>query len=312
MQKFLFVLLVMAVLARFAFSGESVMNWKIENDETWVKEKVEPWLKDNPKWKWEKAHPFVADGLVVTASNDFEDDDAKALLDLPDLKYLSMMHATKLTDAGMKEIAKVKTLEILDIRVCNALTDEGLTAIGTLPNLRILICNTPKATDRGIKELNNSTNLGMLIMNNIAEVTDEGILGLSGLVRMEDWGFSGNSKITDAGLQVLANYPEMKLLVLRGTGWTGADVPWEKMPKLKDCYFDTSSSISDAGIERLAKQNTVETLGISGAAKVTDVGATSLATMSKLKSLSIQRTGITAEGKAKIKAALPDCKVYDE
>ena len=152
----------------------------------------------------------------------------------------------------------------------------------------------------------------MLIMNGISEVTDEGILSLSGLTRMEDWGFSGNNKITDAGLQVLGNYPEMKLLVLRGTAWTGADVPWEKMSKLKDCYFDTSSGISDAGLEKMAKQDTLATLSMSGATKVTDTGADAIATMSKLKTLSIRGCdGITAEGKAKIKAALPECKIYE-
>src|SRR5437868_6633691 len=80
---------------------------------------------------------------------------------------------TKVTDAGLKELKEVKSLQTLYLSV-TAVTDAGLKELKELKNLQTLYLNGTKVTDRGLKELKDLKNLRTLEVAFTA-VTDAGV-----------------------------------------------------------------------------------------------------------------------------------------
>ena len=74
------------------------------------------------------------------------------------------MQDTKITDAGLKEVAKLKQLTSLNLYCSkipsSQITDAGLMEVGTLTNLTMLnLDGQKKITDEGLKELAKLTKL---------------------------------------------------------------------------------------------------------------------------------------------------------
>ena len=59
---------------------------------------------------------------------------------LPNLRLLDMQEMYELTDASLQVIAKMKSLEELDISNCCGFTNEGLIYLTQLPCLKALCC----------------------------------------------------------------------------------------------------------------------------------------------------------------------------
>ena len=78
-------------------------------------------------------HGTAMDAAGLKAS----DADLKDLIEIPDLRYLSL-YGSEITDTGLKELAKLKHLKELDLRFCKQLTDAGVTElIKALPGVPI-------------------------------------------------------------------------------------------------------------------------------------------------------------------------------
>ena len=71
--------------------------------------------------------------------------------DLAKVPYLNLSN-TKITDAGLKEMAKFKNLKILDLS-STQITDAGLKELAKLQNLGILELYSTKITGVGVAEL---------------------------------------------------------------------------------------------------------------------------------------------------------------
>jgi len=62
------------------------------------------------------------------------------------------LNSTKVTDAGLREIAGLKSIQSLELTQ-TAITDEGLQSLGALPKLNCLKLYGAKTTEKGRAKL---------------------------------------------------------------------------------------------------------------------------------------------------------------
>jgi len=83
---------------------------------------------------------------------------------------------TKITDAGLKDIAKLQNLTNLSL-YATQITDAGLKGVAKLQKLILLNLDDTKITDAGLKEVAKLQKLGWLSLCN-TEITDAGVAEL--------------------------------------------------------------------------------------------------------------------------------------
>ena len=94
--------------------------------------------------------PQTAFGLDLHNTS-VSDAGLKELAGLKSLRALDL-HFTQVTDAGLKEMANLKRLEALSLSL-PGITDVGLKELAALKSLQLLDLDDTKATDAGVKEL---------------------------------------------------------------------------------------------------------------------------------------------------------------
>jgi internalin A len=101
------------------------------------------------------------------------------LKELAKLKNLTTLHlaGTEFTDDWLKELAKFKDLTALDLSGTKV-TDAGLKELATLNNLTALDVSETRITNAGLNELSMLKNLKRLYLSE-TQITDAGLKGLS-------------------------------------------------------------------------------------------------------------------------------------
>ena len=131
---------------------------------------------------------------------------------------LDLSHTT--TDAGLKELAGLKSLQALYI-VNAHITGAGLKELAGLKNLQTLgLTGCVGVTDAGLKELAGLKSLQALDLRQVAYVSDAGLKELAGLKNLQTLDL-GWTKVTDAGLKELAGLKSLQALYLPVTPVTG-------------------------------------------------------------------------------------------
>jgi Leucine-rich repeat (LRR) protein len=133
-----------------------------------------------------------------------------------DLAKVTMLalRSTKITDAGLKEIAKLQKLEILNLSDTK-ITDAGLKEIAKLQKLEILYLNFTKITDAGLKDIVKLQQLTHLSLR-YTKITDAGLKEIAKLQELTGLWLNGTD-ITDAGLMDAAKLQKLIHLNLDGT-----------------------------------------------------------------------------------------------
>ena len=198
-----------------------------------------------------------------------------------DVPFALDLAASDVMDAGLKELAPLKGLVLLNLRQTKV-TDAGLKELTALKNLAALYLYSTKVTDAGVKELVQLKNLTLLDLDS-TKVTDVGLKELTQLKKLTTLGL-GVTKVSDAGLKELAGHESLKELFLFGT------------------------PVTDAGLKELTRLNRLTTLELTYT-KVTDVGLKELAQLKNLTSLDLHKTQVTDAGVAELQKALPKCKI---
>ena len=85
----------------------------------------------------------------------------KEMAPLKGLQSLDLA-GTQVTDAGLKQLADLKGLLKLNLRVCQGVTDAGLKELAPLKRLQSLDIGFTRVTDVGLKELANLKGLETL------------------------------------------------------------------------------------------------------------------------------------------------------
>ncbi|MHC4639336.1 MAG: leucine-rich repeat domain-containing protein, partial [Planctomycetota bacterium] len=255
------------------------------------------------------------------------------IAELHSLKGLYFQGRNQVTNAGLRHLAKLTSLEELAL-VSEQVDDAGLVYLAKLPKLRYLqLLGNSIFSDAGMVHLKDIPNLRILDISVLRQITDEGLANLAGCTQLERINFHWNKNITDKGVSYLATMPSLKMIDLRHAHITDAglahlaeiksleylDLPSEsvtdkglgylgQLTNLKHLrmpsphYVDPKRDkrlYTDKGLEELTKLQSLEELSLSGLG-VTDAGMSHIAKLSNLRNLNISGCLITNKGLAKL------------
>ncbi len=167
------------------------------------------------------------------------------------LKRLNL-RGTKVTDTTLEHLSGVTTLEALDVGFAQ-ITDVGLDRLTSLPNLKELVISGNKLTDVGLQALRQLTGLTSLSLGG-SQRTDSGLwsislteLGLESIItlkelrelrldgmpvsvrwleklkvlnKLERLSLQGCKRLGDETAVVLASWPSLRILDVKGTAIT--------------------------------------------------------------------------------------------
>ena len=207
-------------------------------------------------------------------------------------------------------------------------TDDDLTRIGSLPDLRKIDLSHTKISDLGLAHLRPLKNVVYLNCFYCSYITDGGVAFLKDWVNLEYLNVRGSevtsrvfehlakmknlqtldvgfSRVNDDGFDALASLEHLEELHIGGDKMTGLALPSLRLlPSLQRLDVNGSQRtdsgrwglmLTDVNVESIGALTQLESLNIGGAI-LSDVGMKALANMASLKSLDLSRMEITAQG----------------
>jgi len=212
----------------------------------------------------------------------------------------------KLTDAGLKDLKKLKGLRVLDLRD-TPITDADLKDLKELKDLEALYLDGTQITDAGLKDLKELKDLRSLWLNG-AQITDAGLKDLKEFTDLKSL-WLRNTQITDAGLKDLKELKGLQGLDLGGTRITDAGLKDLKELKNLQGLNLGLTKITDAGLKDLKELKSLDTLILTWT-QITDAGLKDLKEFKGLKRLNLSDTKITNTGLEDLRQALPKTDIY--
>src|SRR5262249_47723387 len=129
------------------------------------------------------------------------------------------INETSASDAGLKELAQLKNLELLDLQDTRV-TDAALGALAPLKKLQWLDLDRDALTDKSLRTLRE---IGLL--HTIGRAGEEGHKDPAADAEAVEWlDLSGCKRITRLGLKELARFTNLKHLDLSGTNLKEGDL----------------------------------------------------------------------------------------
>ncbi|MDR1964637.1 MAG: hypothetical protein LBQ50_12720 [Planctomycetaceae bacterium] len=210
----------------------------------------------------------------------------------PALTSLDISSNTLLTDASLKEIAKLKELVNLNMNYCN-FSEFGMMDISSLPKLSTLDI-------RGNMQIGNS-GLGYLAelpsltaLKHLSPAVDdtglEALTAVKGLTTLEIQDFN----ITDRAGTFIKQFEKLtNLIVMRCQGFGPSGLLELKGMKLNRLMLRGLPSVNDAGMEVFRELTTLKRLYLSELNSVSDAGILNLVYLKDLDTLDIWEIPIT-------------------
>jgi hypothetical protein len=165
------------------------------------------WMKDTPPKPtggylyWEPYREKVEPGAVPAFR--FHPDKEGMLATLPDpgVAFGLDFHCSPVSDSWLKKLARLKSLQSLNIGGSLVLTDAGLKELAGLKNLQALYLFYTPVSDAGLKELAGVKSLQVLDLTH-TQVTDAGLKELTGLKSLR-WLNLYETQVTATGVASL-------------------------------------------------------------------------------------------------------------
>jgi hypothetical protein len=186
------------------------------------------------------------------------------------------------TDADLVHVARLRHLKLLYLGG-GRVTDDGLKHLQKLTDLRLLILWGNPISGDGLKYLRGLKKLRHLDLSR-TQVTDSQLIGLRNLTGLERIDLPNNPQLDGSLLEYVADLPNLKDFVLRGTG------------------------ITDSALSYLKHAKNVQSLMLDRT-RVTDLGLPRLRGLSGLQSLDLTETAVTDKGIASVREWLPQASV---
>jgi hypothetical protein len=183
----------------------------------------------------------------------------------------------KVTDDGLKELKAFKHLKNLSFFFCENITDAGMKHVKELTTLETLSLTNTGVADDGIAELKGLKNLKTLYTAGSIFMTDKSAKTIGTFANLES--LTLPSTITPKGVKDLAGLKKLKSLYIGGATLSDEAVKdiADNMPQLEGLNLGTlaGNGLTDESVPHLARLKKLKTLSIIGA-KLTDTGLKSL------------------------------------
>ena len=150
---------------------------------------------------------------IFLKGNQIHDNNLKELVSLPHLTLISIDQCP-ITDQGVKEIAKVQTLESLNLFFCDNITDVSLEYLGTAKSLEDLdiSTNSKQLTGRSIHCLSELPNLEKLSLYSCVGVSDDAVESLSLLKHLVNLDIRGTLISKEGAKRLCSELPKTLIL----------------------------------------------------------------------------------------------------
>ena len=236
------------------------------------------------------AQPVAADAASAKARLDALGKEAKYKLDGEGrLAEIAIEDAAELTAEDVALFGRLGDLRSLRILNCRVLNDEMVDQLTSLKNLDTLALTNSALTDAGVEKIVQSfPNLVELDLSSNTNMTGAAMKQIASLAKLERLTLLQN-RFNDLNTRRLSKMPELRAIDLRGNMEAG-DMTLEvvgKLPQLT-ALKHRSTAVTDAGLEGLAKSETLESLLMQDFVITNDSGL-HLAKLSKLTSLEVFR-----------------------
>jgi Leucine-rich repeat (LRR) protein len=233
------------------------------------------------------------------------------------MKQLTELHldASKLTSAGIAEIAQMTQLEKLSVNGVTGFADEHLQMLAPLVNLKYLDLTGSYVSDNGLLYLQPFTELEVLKMAKMQGVRGAGLKELmmkhKGLPHIQQLTVYDNPYLS---IEAYEGISRMKTLVsldvgaanCTNTAFLGAIPPLKNLEALS---VHENDALSDPAMAALPKMKKLKGLYLQNNKYISDAAVPMFTKVKTLESLTILNTAITPTGAQKIKSKLKDCKI---
>jgi len=250
-----------------------------------------------------RAFPNLVD-LDLSSNTNMTGAALKWISGLERLERLGLLQ-NRFNDLNTRRLAKLQSLEVLDLRGNMEAGDMTLDVLGKLPKLRALKHRSTAVTDDGIERLAAGKSLTALLLQDFA-ITDAAGPALGRIGTLESLEIFRCQGLGSDGVLALAPLEKLGRLTLRDLpemGDAGLAVLAD-LTSLERLTLHELASVGDEGLRHLAAVKGLEVLDIWSLPKMTDATIDVIAALPALKELSIRETGVTDAGLAKL-AALP-------
>ncbi|MDO4570006.1 MAG: hypothetical protein Q4D38_06475 [Planctomycetia bacterium] len=227
---------------------------------------------------------------------------------MPKLRNLVLLYGN-FDDSALAELAPIKTLRLLDVRGCSAVTDAGLEVLKGLPNLIVVKLRCTAVTNMGIQNVEGKS-LKTFDIEDSQTFSDEAIPLLAAMKdSLQEIIIMRCIAVSDNGIKLLGECTNMRKMNLRGN-YIGGDAleACKNMPNL-NLLIVSETFVDDSGVAHLENLTKLETLDLWNTL-ISDAAAESIAKITSLKKLSVVGTQISDAGVAQI-ATLPNLESLD-
>ena len=210
--------------------------------------------------------------LYLSGGDTFGNRGLRYVSDIPSLKSLTLFgEGLKITDAGMPHLAKMTDLEELRFVWIQGITDAGIAQLAPLRSLRLLDLHTTSVTDEGLAHLASLYALEDLVLP-LRDITDKGLAHVSRLSKLKRLHTRGTTPVdltdsgpfTDAGLEHLSSLSDLEeLQICSGVGITDAGMAYiARLENLKHLFL-MCNGITNDGLATLATVRSLDNLSLS-------------------------------------------------
>jgi hypothetical protein len=154
----------------------------------------------------------VYDVTIRSGPNDqskANDTDVELIAQFPEIKDLTIHDAPNISDAGIKILKNLKSLQMLDLQGCENISD--LSPIANLPHLQELRLGGCKVSS--LKSLGSPESLPQLEKLELdgTPIKDDELVNLKGLKQLKKLSLMGATNITGKGLGFLRELPHLEV-----------------------------------------------------------------------------------------------------
>uniref|UniRef100_A0A0E0DNA7 Disease resistance R13L4/SHOC-2-like LRR domain-containing protein n=1 Tax=Oryza meridionalis TaxID=40149 RepID=A0A0E0DNA7_9ORYZ len=190
-----------------------------------------------------------------------------ALSGMSTLKELDLSRCSKISDAGIKHIASIESLEKLHVSQ-TGLTDNGVMAISSLINLRLLDLGGVRFTDKALRSLQVLTQLEHLDIWG-SEITNEGASVLIAFTSLSFLNISWTRFMMENSVKVLSLSALEELKYLESLNLNNTQLMDDVIPPLASFralkyLFLKSDFLSDPALHALSSASNLIHLGFCG------------------------------------------------
>lgn len=237
------------------------------------------------------------------------------------LKHLSLINSPLITDSGLSVLSSLVRLQHLNLASCSKLTDLCLQHIKGLKSLSFLSLDQTKVSDVGLVLYLQSapSTLTQLSLNQTA-VTEATLAALptcipqlrllsikqtmvgdvSALAQLHSLQtlYLDGTCVRESSLEHLATHPTLSALSLAGIPVTDGNHALQIISglRLTQLTLPGRHSVTDGGLSFLCRLSLLTELDLTDYTHVSDQGVAQLATMTRLKKLSLSNTQVTDAG----------------